>query len=96
MTIEKVCFVAPEDFRAVKIACKQCGSFTVVPLDDVSAIAPLLERNCIGCGTPSGFARDTEEWKSVLLLSENLAALKAKMQARNVAYSLQIDCPSVQ
>lgn len=93
MTIEKTCFISPEDFKAVKIGCKKCGSFTVVPLGDISAIAPLLERNCIGCGSPSGFGRDTDEWKSVLLLSENLAKLKDKMQATNVSYSLQIECP---
>lgn len=94
MTIEKVCFLSPEDFKAVKITCKQCGTFTVVPINEAASLAPLVERNCISCGTPSGIKKDTTEWQDIMLVGEKLAGLVNTMQGRCIAYSLKIDCPT--
>lgn len=93
MTIEKTCFISPEDLEAVRIACNQCGSFTVVPLKEIASVSALLERNCIGCGKLSGFRRDTRDWQDVLILGEKLASLQAIMQGMSVTYSLKIKCP---
>jgi hypothetical protein len=95
VTIEKVCFVAPEDFKAVKIACKNCKSFTVVPINEAASLAPLLERNCISCGTPSGIRKGTKEWEDILLVGEKLANLQATMRERGIIYSLRIECPTI-
>ena len=93
MTIEKICFLSPEDFKAVKITCKNCKSFTVVPINEAASLAPLLERNCISCSTPSGINRGTKEWEDIMLLGEKLASLHATMRERNITYSLKIECP---
>jgi hypothetical protein len=94
MTIEKVCFVSPEDFKAVKISCKNCKSFTVVPINEAASLAPLLERDCISCGTPSGIRKGTKEWEDILLVGEKLANLQDTMRERNISYSLKIECPT--
>jgi hypothetical protein len=93
MTIEKMCFVNPTDIKAVRIACGQCGSATVVPLNQFNSLAALVERNCVTCGTPSGFRRDTTECNRILLLTESLGVLVELMNGRNINYSLQIECP---
>jgi hypothetical protein len=93
MTIEKMCFVNPEDFKAVRITCEQCASATVIPLSQFSGIAALLERPCVTCNTPSGLGRNTKELNRLIIFSETLGELAEIMKGRGIKYSLRIECP---
>ena len=93
MTIETMCFVNPEDVKEVRITCGQCGSATVVPTKELNRVAVLVESNCVTCGTPSGFKRDTMECKRLILFTETLGLLAEIMKGRNMKYSLRIECP---
>jgi hypothetical protein len=94
MTIERMCFIKPDDVKSAKISCNACGSSTIVPLKEISNIAALLERNCIVCGSPTGFKKDSREWQDVLLFGEKLGHLSNTMKARGITYTLRIECPA--
>jgi hypothetical protein len=94
MTIEKMCFIKPEDVKAAKISCKACGSSTIVPLKEINNIAVLLERDCVVCGSSTGFTKGSREWEDVILLGEKLGRLADTMKARGITYSLRIECPT--
>lgn len=94
MTIEKMCFIGPEDIKAARISCKTCSSSTIVPLKEINNIAVLLERDCAVCGSSTGLAKGSREWEDVILLGEKLGQLADTMKARGITYTLRIECPT--
>jgi hypothetical protein len=94
MTIEKMCFVNPEDIKAIKISCVACGSSTLVSLGEATNLATIIERNCAVCGSATGFRRNTREWEELVLLGERLKQLPDTMKSRGITYSFRIECPT--
>ena len=94
MTIEKMCFVKPEDIQAVRITCGECGTASLTPLNQFSSIAAVLSRHCSGCGTETGLRQGTKEWQELVLFTELLGKLSANLKGRAITYSLRIECPA--
>jgi hypothetical protein len=93
MTIEKICFVRPEDIKAIRITCTACSASTIVPLKEALNVGVFLAKNCGACGSQTSFRQDTQEWKDLVLLGERLQKLPDMMKSRSITYSIQIECP---
>jgi hypothetical protein len=93
MTIEKTCFVHPKDIKAIKVICTGCSTSTSILLNDLSKISSLIERNCVMCGQPTGFQKNTKESQEMILFNETLGRLTELMKGRNIGFSIQIECP---
>jgi RNA polymerase subunit RPABC4/transcription elongation factor Spt4 len=94
MTVEKACFILPSDIKAIRITCTKCGTATLVPLSYALELGAVLERNCVVCGSSTGFKRDTTEWSGMVLLVEKLGKLSETMKSREISCSFQIECPT--
>jgi hypothetical protein len=93
VTIEKTCFVYPADIKAVRIVCSGCNTTTSIRMNDLSHIASLVERNCVMCGQPTGFPKNTKESNELIVFNETLGRLAELMKGRHIAFSIQIECP---
>ena len=94
MTVEKMCFISPDDIRGVRIECSKCGAATFIPIVKLANIATRIGTNCLHCGAASGLQSGTQEWQEVVVFSDTLSKLAGHMQGRNIKYSLTIECPS--
>jgi len=97
MTVEKVCFVTPEDIISVRFQCgnKDCGASVIVPISRLinGDIGLLITGACQRCRTASGFNIGMKDLENFLAFNELLAKLKDTMQGKNLKFSLQIECP---
>ena len=96
MTLERKCFVAPEDILSIRLTCGQCGSALAIPIAtlehrDISAI---MLKACPYCGAASGFSPQTREWEDIVQFNILLSRLVGTTNGRNLRYSFEIECPS--
>jgi hypothetical protein len=89
MTIEKICFVGPDDILAVRIECAACGTANTIPIGRLGRIPLHLEGQC-GCGQNSGFGKGTKEIQEVELFGATLGNLAGNLKGRSIKLSLQI------
>jgi hypothetical protein len=93
MTIDKSCFVNPEDIRAVRIQCVKCGAANMVPIGKLGNIGLVITVPCVHCGEPSGIKVGTKECEEIIVFSDILGRLAEALKGRRITYSLQIECP---
>ena len=92
MTIEKVCFVKPEDIKAIRIECGKCGAANIIPLNSSAGVDTLLTSKCHHCMADSGLKIGTKALEDVMVFSDLLTKLNGHLQGMNIRYSLQIEC----
>jgi len=94
MTIEKVCFIHPEDIEAVQFKCTDCGGTTSVPIAKLQAsdLEIFITSACHHCRKPSGFANGSE-LEYLLKFTTILEGLTRILKDKNLQFSFQIKCP---
>jgi hypothetical protein len=95
MTIEKSCFIHPEDIEAVQFKCTHCGGATTIPIKQLinGDLRIFLMQPCRHCRTESGFAINSSELEHLLTLTTILGGLPALFKGRNLQFSFQVKCP---
>jgi hypothetical protein len=92
MTIEKKCFIKPEDIVAVSFQCKVCKSTTTIPIQKLtnSNVQSLLMKNCPHCQAESSFSMGTTELEHFIRFNVTLTRLAELLQGRNIEYGFEI------
>jgi hypothetical protein len=94
MTFEKRCAIEPSDVLALTLECKKCGSAYRIPIVSLNASSAMdiARDGCNNCHTPSGFAADTTELRTLANFTAALGALATTMQGRNLRLRMEIPC----
>ena len=94
MTIEKVCFIHPEDIEAVQFKCTHCGGTTTVPIAQLKsgALKMFVTSVCQHCQTASGFANGSE-LEYLLQFTTIMEALTRILKGKNLQLSFEVKCP---
>lgn len=94
MTVEKKCFIRPEDIVSVQFQCAKCKASTTIPVGKLSqhSIKSVITQSCLHCGEMSGFMEGTQETTAIINFNFLLGMLSGVLKNRGIDYSLQTEC----
>ncbi len=95
MTIEKMCFIAPEDIESVQFKCAKCSGSITVPVSKLGTgdIGLVITRVCPHCRTESGFTHGASDLDHFMNFALVLGRLTEIFKGKNVQFSFQVKCP---
>ena len=94
MTLEKKCFIKPNDILSVRFQCPKCKASSTIPLNKLTpqSLQVLLMRNCQHCDAPPAFTIGTSEMDHFITFNTLLARLTELLRGRPFEYGLEIAC----
>jgi hypothetical protein len=91
MTIEKKCFIRPEDIVSVQFQCANCKAAVTVPVGK-GDIGFVITRACPHCRKESGFQMGMQDLEQFIVFNDLLGKLTGILQGKNLQFSLQVEC----